>query len=133
MLRRLIGDLLNDALPAKTKRQIFLVSFAALFKDATSFDQETFQKLNRVLALSESNDKALGVPVILSKVIWSGKSPAEVCQEDVWVGSFNADRVASIVSNILHTMPRWMRYGEQQDMEKDVGIILNDRFTLLGV
>ena len=133
MLRRLIGDWLNDALPTKTKRQLFIVSFAARLKDVTSFDQETFQKLNRVLALSESNDKALAVPVILSKVIWNGKSTYEICKEDVSVGQFTSDRIATIVSNILSNMPAWMRYGDSAEIEKDIGVILKDRLHLLGV
>lgn len=133
MLSRLIGSWLNDALPTKTKRQVFLVSFAALLKGATSFDQETFHKLNRVLLLSESTDKALAVPVILSKVIWNGKTSYDICQEDVSIGQFTADRITTIVSNILNHMPRWMLYGDTKEIEKDVGVILKDRLQLLGV
>lgn len=132
MLRRLISDWLNDALPTKTKRQMFLVSFAALLKGATTFDQETFHKLNRVLVLSESTDKALAVPVILSKVIWNGKTSYEVCQDDISVGHFTTDRITTVVNNILNHMPRWMLYGDTKQIEKDVGLILTDRLQLLG-
>lgn len=131
MFRRLIGAMLNDALPAKTKRQVFLVSFAALLKDATHFDQETFHKLNRVLSLSESTDKALAVPVILSKVIWNGKSSSEVCEQDLSIhSSFSAEGISTIVSNILKNIPQWMLYGKPEEIEKDVAVILNNRVNL---
>lgn len=132
MLRQLVGNLLNKKLPTKTKRQVFLVSFAALLKGATTYDKETFSKLNRVLALSESGETALAVPVILSKVIWNGKTPLEVCKENVMEGSFNADRISQIVSNILNSMPRWLHYGSSEDIEKDVSVLLKDRIALLG-
>lgn len=132
MIRQLVGNLLNKKLPTKTKRQVFLVSFAALLKGATTYDQETFSKLNRVLALSESGETALAVPVILSKVIWNGKTSTEVCQENVLEGSFTADRISQIVSNILNSMPKWLMYGATEDIEKDVGVILKDRIALLG-
>lgn len=132
MLRQLVGNLLNKKLPTKTKRQVFLVSFAALLKGATTYDQETFSKLNRVLALSESGDNALAVPVILSKVIWNGKTSMEVCQENVLEGSFTSDRISHIVSNILNIMPKWLHYGATEEIEKDVAVILKDRIALLG-
>jgi hypothetical protein len=132
MLRRLVGDVLNEKLPIKTKRQVFLVSFAALLKGATTYDQETFSKLNRVLALSESGDTALAVPVILSKVIWNGKTSFEICKEDVTEGAFTSDRISQIVTNILNSMPKWLLYGSTADIEKDVSVILNDRIALLG-
>lgn len=133
MLKRLIGDWLNEALPIKTKRQVFLVSFAALLKGATSFDRETFHKLNRVLSLSESNDNALAVPVMLSKVIWNGKTMRDICHEDVSVGSFTSDRITTIVSNILNHMPRFLHYGDTKRIETDIGVILTNRMQLLGV
>lgn len=132
MLRRLVGNVLNKKLPTKTKRQVFLVSFAALLKGATTYDQETFSKLNRVLALSESGDSALAVPAILSKVIWNGKTPLEICQENVLEGAFTADRISHVVSNILASMPKWLLYGTTEDIQKDVSVILTDRITLLG-
>lgn len=132
MLRQLVGNMLNKRLPTKTKRQVFLVSFAALLKGATTYDQETFSKLNRVLALSESGETALAVPVILSKVIWNGKTPMEVCRENVLEGAFTSDRISQIVSNILNSMPKWLMYGATEDIEKDVGVILKDRIALLG-
>jgi len=131
MLRRLIGAMLDDTLPAKTKRQMFVVSFVALINDVTNFDQETYQKLNQVLSLSESTDKALAVPAILSKVIWNGKSSSEVCQQDLSVDcKFSAETITSLVGNILKNTPKWMVYGKTEDVEKDVAVILNNRATL---
>lgn len=133
MLQRLFAGLLNNMLPRKTKRQIFLVSFAALLKGATTYDRETFQKLNRVLALSESSDKALGVSVMLSKVIWNGKTTYEICNDNVNEGNFNADRIAQVMTSLLNSMPRWLKYGQEEEIEKDVTVILNDQMNLLGV
>lgn len=133
MLRQFVSNLLDKRLPKKTKRQVFLVSFAALLKGATTYDQETFKKLNRVLTLSESGESALAVPAILSKVIWNGKTSYEICQEDVTEGSFTQDRITHIVSNILNGIPKWLVYGTTEEIEKDISVILKDRMELLGV
>ena len=132
MLGRLVSGLLNSMLPRKTKRQIFLVSFAALLKGATTYDRETYQKLNRVLSLSESNDKALGISVVLSKAIWNGKTPYEICNDNVREGNFNSDRVTHIVNSLLGYMPKCLKYGQADEIEKDVAVILQDRINLLG-
>lgn len=132
MLRKFIGNLLEQRLPTKTKRQVFLASFAALLKGVTTFDRETFEKLNRVLVLSESGEHALAVPAILSRVIWNGKSTYEICQENVLEGSFTADRITQVVANILNSMPQWLLYGTTEDIEKDVAVLLKDRIELLG-
>jgi hypothetical protein len=133
MLKQFVINVVNDRMPRRTKRQFFLISFAALLTGATKYDKETFKKLNRVLALSESGESALAVPAILSKVIWNGKTPYEVCQEDVTKGAFNAARISGVVANILNSMPRCLHYGSPEDIESDVGVILNGRMELLGV
>lgn len=132
MLRQFVSKVLDSKLPTRTKRQVFLVSFAALLKGATTYDRETFKKLNNVLALSESGESALAVPVILSRVIWNGKTSYDICQDDVTEGTFNADRLSSIVANILYSMPKWLQYGPMEDIEKDLSVILNGRAELLG-
>jgi hypothetical protein len=132
MLRHFVSNVVNERMPIKTKRQVFLVSFAALLRGATTFDKEIFKKLNRVLALSESGETALAVPAILSKVIWNGKTSYEVCQEDVMEGTFSAARISSVVANILNSMPKCLLYGTTEDIEKDIGVILKGRIELLG-
>jgi hypothetical protein len=132
MLKRFISRLLNEKLPTKTKRQVFLVSFAALLRGATTYDREIFQRLNHVLALSETGESALAVPAILSKVIWDGKTTYEICQEDVTQGSFTADRIATVVANILNSMPSWLLYGNREEIESDIAVILKGRIELLG-
>ncbi len=132
MFRRFVGNLLKDVLRRETKRQIFLTSFAAILKGVTTYDRETFQKLDRVLSLSEQNESALAVPVILSKVIWNGKTTHAICGDDVSIGSFTAARITNVVSNILNNMPSWLLYGSTEEIEHDVSIILKDRIELLG-
>ena len=132
MLRSLIGTLLDKGLPAKTKRQVFVASLAALMAGVTTYDQETFSKLNRLMDLSESGERALAVPVLMSKVIWNGKTSFEVFREDVTQGAFSADRVTAVVSHLVDSMPQWLLYGTVGDIEKDVTALLNDRVELLG-
>lgn len=132
MLRQFVSDMLKDMLPKKTKRQVFLVSFVALLRGATSYDREAFHKLNRVLHLAEKDEAEFGVSVILSKVIWNGKDSYEVCQDDVKTGSFNTDRISAIVSNILNVMPKWLLYGETEEIESDIAVILQERMEILG-
>jgi len=130
MLRSLIGGLLDKGLPAKTKRSIFVASLVALMSGETTYDQETFSKLNRLMALSESGEKALAVPVMMSKVIWNGKTSFEVFQEDVTQGSVSADRMPSVVSRLIDSMPQWLLYGSAGDIEKDVTKLLNEHVAI---
>lgn len=131
MLKRFISSLL-DGLPKRTKRQIFLVSFVALFKGATTYDKEAFHKLNNVLHLAEKDEAEFGASVILAKVIWYGQSTYEVCKDNVLEGSITADRISNIVSNILNAMPKWLLYGEASEIEADLAVILKERMELLG-
>lgn len=132
MLRHLVSKLLDKKLPLKTKRQIFLASFAALVKGTAAYDKETFGKLNQVLVLSESGESALAVPALLSKVIWNGKTSYEVCKEDVREGSFTADRISRIVTNVLSNMPKCLLYGTIEEIGQDVATLLKERDLLLG-
>lgn len=132
MLGKFISNLLDKRLPIKTKRQVFVASFVALVTGVTTYDQETLGKLNSVLFLSESGEDALAAPVMLSRVIWSGKTAYDVCQEDVTKGVLSADRISNVVANILNSMPHWLRYGTFDEIEKDVTVLLNERIELLG-
>ncbi len=132
MIRSFLGSMLNDLLRKNMKRKIFLASFAAVMQGVTTYDREAFQKLDRVLSLSERNEDGLAVPVMLSKAIWNGKTAQEICGEDVCVGAFNAERIASIVNHILIVAPACLLYGTKEEIEHDVSVILRDRTELLG-
>lgn len=131
MLKRFISSLLSE-LPKRIKRQIFFVSFVALFKGATSFDKEAFQKLNNVLHLAEKDEAEFGASVILAKVIWYGQSTYEICKDNVMEGSITADRISTIVSNILNATPKWLLYGTAEEIEQDVAVILQERMEILS-
>lgn len=131
MFERLIGSLLNGALKPKTKRQMFLASLAALFKGSDTFDRETFEKLNKALALSESDENALGVPVVLSKAIWHGKTSVEIAGTDVMQGEISEARAQQIVNQVMSMVPSWLRYGKEGEMEKDLSTMLSERDQLL--
>jgi hypothetical protein len=70
---------------------------------------------------------------MLSRVIWMGKGAHEICNDNVCEGIFTADRVKEVVNSLLTSMPGWLMYGRTEDMEKDIAVILHDRFELLGV
>lgn len=132
MIRRFISNMLKDMLRKEMKRKIFLASFAAILKGVTTYDRETFSKLDRVLLLSEQNEDALAVPVILSKAIWKGKESIEICGDNVFDGEFNQDRISNVVGNILSNMPSWLLYGDTEEIERDISVILTERKELLG-
>jgi hypothetical protein len=114
---------LDRYLPRRTKRLLFLASFSARVKGEPNFDSETLRKLNHLMALS-ATDEALKLPVHLSRAIWQGKTMPEICGENVLEGQLTPDRIERVTTNIVSFMPKWLRYGRQEDIERDVKQLL---------
>lgn len=122
---------LDGSLPNRGKRVIFLASLAASLGVTGSFDKETRSKLNRVMQLA-SGDSALVVPFELSRVIWHSKSGTEIFYFDPTSSELTQDMIQKMASHVIKTMPSWLQYGAPQDIEKDVGLLLQNRSTIFG-
>lgn len=124
-------SLLDSQLPRRTKRLIFLASFSARMKNERQFDNDTLEKLNKLMVLSNS-DSALKLPIHLSKVIWNGRTLNDICADSFAEGPLSTDRVAVAAEQIVNRMPNWLRYGRRNDIVADVKKLLLNRVEVLA-
>lgn len=120
--------LLDQKLPHRTKRLLFLASFFARVKAEKdpAFSSPVLSKLNTLMELS-NRESALKLPVHLSHAIWHGKSLDEICGDQILEGEVNTERLEQATSSIIKQMPNWLRYGRRGDIEKDVRQLLMHR------
>jgi hypothetical protein len=125
--------LLANYLPRRTKRLMFLASFFARAKEGQQgpapYDDPMLEKLNKLMGLS-NNDAALKLPVHLSKAIWHGKTLSEIVDVSVLEEQITPDLIDRAAKQIIAAMPRWLRYGRPEDIEKDVKQLLVHRQIL---
>jgi hypothetical protein len=127
-IRKGVTAFLGHVLPTRTKRLIFLASFSARVKeeDATpssTLDNAALRKLNELLTLG-ADPKALGLPVQLSRVIWRGRSVADIAGEQLPIDRITPDRVESVSQQIVSAMPQWLKYDPTDKMVGDVKKLL---------
>lgn len=126
------GGILQQHLPNRTKRLVFLASLCARLKETETFDNATLQKLNQVMALSNT-ESALKLPVQLSRAIWRGKSSYEIFNADVQKEPLEQRSIPQMAMRVLAAMPSWLRYESDAAIKKDVMHLLNNSPTVLGV
>lgn len=122
-LRARCATLLGRHLPGRTKRLIFLASLTARLKDSTDLSHDTLSRLNQLMVLANS-DSAIRLPVQLSRVIWHGNMPKEICDPQL---SLN-HHIEALKAN----MPDWLRYGEDAAIHQDLAKLLGHRYEVLG-
>lgn len=129
-IRKMLISFLNAHLPNRTKRLVFLASLTARLKGSSTFDNETLQKLNKVMELGRT-DSALKLPYELSRAIWHGQTSYQILNADVSSATVDV-RKKEMAANVINTMPVWLRYGDDLEIEKDVERLLDNKSILLG-
>jgi len=129
-----ITDAVAGWLSPSVKRLIFLTSLSARLKGSTLFDNETLEKLNRVMVLSsDKNRDMLKLPAHLSKAIWNGKTAFEICGDNLCEGQIDLTRKQRAIQHILAGMPARLRYAPEAKMQQDIEKLLDNRSQLLGI
>jgi hypothetical protein len=88
-----------------------------------TIDNAALRKLNELLTLG-ADPKALGLPVQLSRVIWRGRSVADIAGEQLPIDRITPDRVESVSQQIVSAMPQWLKYDPTDKMVGDVKKLL---------
>ena len=130
-IKKMFASLLSTV-PERTKRMVFLVSFSARLSPSNELDPETLDKLNKVMALCDDN-RAMGLPNYLSKVIWNGKTAYEICNQNVCGVRLDQETMQRITGRVKSSMPGWLQYGSDEAIQKDVELLLSNKTPLLGV
>ena len=133
-LRMYSDQFLDRYLPRRTKRLMFLASFFARVKDGQvegepQIDDPVLEKLNHLMQLS-SSDSALRLPVHLSRAIWRGKTLTDICGKEILTEQVTPEVIEHAIKQIIMAMPKWLRYGRPEDIEKDVRQLLVHRQIL---
>jgi hypothetical protein len=103
---------------------LFLASFSAQLKDPSEFNDEMRHKLNQMLKLSE-DDNALKFPVHLSHAIWRNRPLEQGIRLSLKSDSLQ-ERAHSVGKKVIEAMPKFLRYGDDTRMLKDVEQLLRN-------
>lgn len=126
---------LNDFLPNRIKRLIFLSSFLAYIQGNRNPDEELVYKLNQLLHLSH-NSKSAMVPPLLNERIWAGVVSRDkpVAGTGVVLSRLHeiqdykilTSQARTVSDNIIKNTPNWLKYGSNKQMRSDLVKLLTN-------
>lgn len=124
-------SVLDSVLSQRGKRVVFLASLAARLGSTHRFDKQTRQKLNTIMKLVHG-ESALLLPYELSAVIWHGKSGVEIFHFDPKRRDLSQEQICQMTQSVVNSMPAWLRYGENTEIEQDIVRLLHNRTQVFG-
>lgn len=113
VVREAFASMLSRTFSDRMKRAILFASLAAS-QDGSRFSKEMIHKLNKVMVLAES-DQPLEIPVMLSRVIWSGDRG-----DQVLYAMTQCKTLDESVDRLMESIPSWLRYGNLKGMREDL-------------
>lgn len=126
VIREAFANMLARTFTDRMKRAILFASLAAS-QDGTRFSNEMIHKLNKVMALSEL-DQPLQLPVMMSKLIWSGDRGEQVIYAMTQCSSADES-----VEQLMNVIPNWLRYGNLKGMREDLlKLVRSDQFLVVA-
>ena len=125
VVRQTFANVLAKTFTDRMKRAILFASLAAS-QDGTRFSKEMIHKLNNIMVLAES-DQPLQMPVMLSRVIWSGDRG-----EQVLYAMTKCSSVEESVECLMSAIPEWLKYGNLKGMREDlVKLVRSNEFLVV--
>lgn len=125
------ASFLEMSLPGRMKRLILLTSIAAKAKETQDLDETTLRKLNNLMNLAGSED-AMKLPASLSKAIWDGKTSVDAMAMLSKGGPLPESTIGDLVKQIKASVPNWLRYGREGDLDADLEKLLQHKAEVLG-
>jgi hypothetical protein len=113
VVREAFASVLARTFTDSMKRAILFASLAAS-QDGPRFSKEMIHKLNKVMVLANS-DQPLEIPVMLSRVIWSGDRG-----DQVLYAMTQCKTQDEAVEHLMSVIPNWLRYGNLKGMREDL-------------
>lgn len=121
LIRRSAADI-GSAMAPRNKRLTLLASLKARLEGKDTFDKNTIENLNKLMALSHS-PAALQMPALLSKAIWHGRDATEIIGGEIKEVVSTQDRMQKAVDRVLQYVPNCLRYTEDE-MRNDIAALL---------
>lgn len=126
---------LEEFLPSKIKRMIFLSSFLAYVQGTKSPDEVLVRKLNQLLQLSR-NDKSAMAPQLINQRIWAGiisrdepvgNTGVTLCNlAEVQDYKIFTSQARSVSDRIIKNTPQWLKYGSNKQIRDDLMELLTN-------
>lgn len=126
---------LEEFLPNKIKRMIFLSSFLAYVQGTKSPDEVLVRKLNQLLHLSR-NDKSAMAPQLINQRIWAGiisrdepvgNTGVTLCNlAEVQDYKIFTSQARSVSDRIIKNTPQWLKYGSNKQIRDDLMELLTN-------
>lgn len=135
---RLINRYLTKKFSLRFKRMIFISSVLGLLENIQTPDKEMMSKLNDILKLAHNND-AIAFPMYIHSFLWrncdtetclpiDGRQVplTELSGSNMTVANYHA-----LARYLINSAPRWMIYGSEQTIAKDLELLFKSVPQLL--
>jgi hypothetical protein len=128
---RLFYNLLENKLPRRFKRLIYVSSILGLIKQMRDPDMAMVKKLNDTFKLAQHPD-AFAFPMYIKSVIWKGMIDEAVIihnNEEVSIGNLiekdlSTKDYAVIGEHFASKAPKWLKYGSFELMVNDIIMLI---------
>lgn len=119
-------------LPARAKRMIFIISLMQLFKGPGEISDNTLNSANEIMKLGFSKE-SLRFPIHVHHLIWDGLVESELADkfELTTYRGLDKETIEAFITELNNKVPKWQRYGSDQEMKDDIIMFLENRASIL--
>lgn len=139
-IQRKFFGFLNENLPRKLKRLIFLSSLLAMIEDIKNPSDDIIKKLDELFKLANSNEMAIGFPMYIHSFIWQKallnslgtKENFRERLDTLVTEKLNSRDFRELCNFFYKSTPEWLKYGSKNLIENDLRILFKNMPTLLA-
>lgn len=132
---RLIGlALLKFCLSSLTsrhgKRIVFITSLYLQVMHIEKLRNEAVTKLNSIMHLAY-DEASIHLPLVIRNIIWKGTNLSKELNYDLLEGELSDERAIEISKRVVEISPKWIHYGRNEDMVRDVFTLIQNGKNLV--
>lgn len=117
---------IGNILPSRTKRLIVLTALGSYFNNTKSVNNETLERLNKLMVLCSTGPNCMNLPIMLKSVIWNEEEIQNVIQRLTSISNPSEDTVKTVSDELLKYIPDWLYY-DSGIFKKDVVKLISNR------
>ena len=121
--RNLLFRSLMQLASKRGKRLLLLSSFIAFVYKQHQPEREFVRNMNDVLKLSENGERAMEIPIRVSRLIWNGTTLLQ--QEIEYLKGTNMEQKRQAAQRIAAMIPQWMAYGSVDEISRDLMVFFS--------
>ena len=116
---------LVERMPAHLKRLVFLSSLTGVALNSKEPDDEFIGKLNSIMNLSDTGDKALRLPIYVNGLIWKYKEHIQSDLDTLKNPTISREQKQACISRINKRISPWLKYADSNKMTMDLCKLFN--------